>query len=112
MVKRFYIPKQGDVVWLNFRTGTGHEQFGKRPAIVVSPEIYNGRSGLALVCPITSREKGYPFESPLSSKRIKGVVLADQLRSVDWAERKIKFIFKVSPEVFRDIQDKILLLIK
>lgn len=78
-------PDRGDLVWLNFSPQAGHEQAGHRPALVLSPERYNGRSSVALFCPITSRVKGYPFEVALPpAGKITGVVLADQVRSLDW----------------------------
>jgi mRNA interferase MazF len=83
-----YIPERGDVVWLDLDPRAGHEQAGRRPAIVVSPGSYNGKVGLALFCPITSRVKGYPFEVALPEGfLVQGVVLADQLRSMDWRAR-------------------------
>ena len=88
MVKR-YVPDRGDVVWLNFTPQAGHEQAGHRPALVVSPASYNGKTGLMLCCPITSRVKGYPFEVPLDSGAgVEGVVLSDQIKSLDWRARK------------------------
>ena len=88
MAKR-YVPERGDVVWLQFDPQAGHEQAGKRPALVLSPSAYNGRVGLALLCPITSQRKGYPFEVPLPADlRVQGVVLADQVKSLDWKARR------------------------
>lgn len=87
-VKRGFVPDRGDIVWLEFNPTRGHEQNGRRPALVVSSRLYNSRSGLALVCPITSRIKGYPFEIPFKAKNSKGAILADQIRSIDWRERK------------------------
>ncbi|MBI4501563.1 MAG: endoribonuclease MazF [Gemmatimonadetes bacterium] len=90
MVTRRYVPERGDVVWLAFAP-TGHEQAGRRPAVVVSPAGYNGKVGLALFCPITSQEKGYPFEVRLpAGLPVKGVVLSDQVRSLDWKARRVK----------------------
>lgn len=87
---RNYVPERGDAVWLDFDQTSGHEQLGRRPAVVISPRSYNKRVGLALVCPITSRIKGYPFEVVLpSGLPIEGAVLADQPRSFDWVERSV-----------------------
>ncbi len=87
------IPDRGDIVLLSLDPALGHEQAGFRPAIVLSPEFYNKASGLCLVCPITTKIKGYPFEVPLEgTKKTSGVALADQLRSVDWQARKIKIV--------------------
>ena len=85
-----YIPKRGDIVWLNFSPQLGHEQAGLRPALVLSPIVYNQKSGMMLACPITSKIKQYPFEVRIKTKKIDGVILADQVKSLDWRERKPK----------------------
>ncbi len=80
-----YTPDRGDVVWLWFSPQAGHEQSGRRPAVVLSPAAYNGKVGLALVCPVTSQVKGYPFEVVMpAGLAVNGVALADQLKSLDW----------------------------
>ena len=89
MVRR-YVPNRGDVVWLNFTPQAGHEQAGHRPALVLSPASYNGKTGLMLCCPITSQVKGYPFEVALDAGGIRGVILSDQARSLDWKARQAK----------------------
>lgn len=87
-----YSPARGDLVWINFDPQAGHEQAGRRPALVISPAPYNARVGMVLVCPVTSRAKGYPFEVVLpEGLGISGVVLADQLRSVHWRARNCTF---------------------
>jgi len=87
VVKR-YVPERGDVVWLNFTPQAGHEQAGHSPAVVLSPAAYNGKTGLMLCCPITSQVKGYPFEVPLDSAGgVQGVILSDQVKSLDWRAR-------------------------
>jgi mRNA interferase MazF len=84
-----YVPDRGDLIWLSFDPHAGREQAGRRPALVLSPASYNGRTRLALVCPITSQIKGYPFELPLPpGLPVRGVVLTDQLRSLDWHVRR------------------------
>ena len=100
-----YIPDRGDIVWLNFNPTRGHEQKGKRPALVLSPKIYNKHAELALLAPITSTVKGYPFEVLVSTKVIKGVILADQLRSVDWVERKAQKISSASATTMLAVQE-------
>lgn len=91
------IPDRGDVILLSFDPASGHEQAGFRPAVVLSPELYNKASGLCLVCPITTSIKGYPFEVALEgAKKTSGVVLADQVRSIDWHSRKIKIVDRIS----------------
>jgi mRNA interferase MazF len=89
-VVRRYVPDRGDVVWLNFMPQAGHEQAGHRPALVLSPASYNGKTGLMLCCPVTSQVKGYPFEVPLDVGGIHGVVLSDQVKSLDWKARQAK----------------------
>lgn len=88
-----YIPAQGDLIWLDFNPQAGHEQRGRRPAMVLSPAAYNKRIGLALVCPITGQAKDYPFEVPLpEGLPISGVVLSDHLKSQDWRVRRAELI--------------------
>lgn len=109
MVDR-YVPDRGDIVWLEFTPQTGHEQAGRRPALVVSPQTYNAKTSLMLACPITSKVKGYPFEVPLRGT-ISGVVLADQLKSLDWQARKAEFIEEAPENVIGDTLEKIHLLL-
>ena len=111
MVKEKYAPERGDIVWLNFTPGSGHEQQGKRPAVVISPKEYNEKVGLGLFCPITSKEKSYPFEVRIDNDKINGVVLADQIKSFDWRTREIEFITKESSAKVNEIIDKICLLL-
>lgn len=106
MVKK-YIPNKGDVVWINFNPTRGSEQKGKRPAIIISPKSYNSISGLALLCPITSQTKGYPFEVSIEVKGVSGVVLTDQIRSIDWKERKIKYISSAEINTIFDICERV-----
>ena len=107
-----YIPNRGDIVWLQFNPRAGHEQAGWRPALVVSPEAYNGKVGLALVCPITSRIKGYPFEVALPPElEISGVILADQVKSFDWQAREARFACKAPVEAITEVLAKIQLLV-
>jgi mRNA interferase MazF len=87
-----YVPERGDVVWLVTPGAEGHEQAGRRPWLVVSPASYNGKVGLALLCPLTSRQKGYPFEVAVpDALAVRGVVLADQVKSLDWHARGAEF---------------------
>lgn len=88
-----YVPERGDMVWLTFNPQAGHEQAGRRPAVVLSPAAYNGKVGLALVCPVTNQQKGYPFEVMVpQTAGITGVILADQLKSLDWRVRQAELI--------------------
>ena len=102
-----YVPERGDVVWINFNPQAGHEQAGKRPAVVLSPATYNGKVGLALLCPITNKIKGYPFEVSIPDKLdVSGVILSDQLRSLDWRARNATFICKLPDDVIKEVIDK------
>jgi mRNA interferase MazF len=100
-----YIPERGDVVWLNFSPQQGHEQSGMRPALVLSPKYYNRISKLMLACPITSKIKHYPFEVRIKAKKIDGVVLADQIKNLDWSVRSMLFVEKASSEVIELTQE-------
>jgi mRNA interferase MazF len=103
-----YIPRAGDLIWLDFDPQTGREQAGRRPALVLSPSSYNAKSTLAVVCPITSQKKEYPFEVELSTGgKIKGVVLSDHLRSVDWERRHALFAGRVPGQVLKAVQERI-----
>ena len=97
-------PRRGDLIWLSFTPQTGREQARRRPALVLSPEAYNRKTGLALICPVTSKVKGYPFEVPVSTTAgVQGVVLADQLRSLDWRARGTEWIEQAQPEVVEKV---------
>lgn len=101
-------PERGDLVYINFSPQSGHEQSGERPAIVVSPHEFNMMTGFAVVCPITSKQKGYPFEVPLPDElKITGAVLADQVKSLDWRARQMKFKDTASPELVQQVRDLI-----
>lgn len=107
-----YVPRRGDVVRLTFNPQAGHEQAGRRPAVVVSPLAYNAKVGLALVCPITSQVKGYPFEVSLpTGLSVNGVILADQVKSLDWRARDAEFIGTLPTTVTGEILQKIGLLL-
>jgi mRNA interferase MazF len=108
-----YIPERGDILWLQFSPQAGHEQAGKRPAICLSPKLYNEKTNLGLFCPVTSKQKGYPFEVPLPSAiPIKGVILADQVRSLDWNVRKASFIVRVPESILKEVLEKLQLLLQ
>jgi len=103
-----FTPDRGDAVWLDFTPQVGREQAGRRPALILSPRAYNERVGLAIVCPITSRVKGYPFEVqiPVNSE-LHGVVLADQVRSLDWRGRRAELIRRLPNEVVAEVLQKL-----
>ena len=112
MVETEYVPDTGHIVWLAFSPQAGHEQAGHRPALVLSPQSYNGATGLVLFCPITSRVKGYPFEVELpSSSSVTGVVLSDQLKSLDWRARRARFATDAPPVVVSEVREKLSLLL-
>ena len=102
-----WVPDRGDIVWLTFTPQAGHEQAGHRPALVISPKAYNGKAGLALLCPITSAVKGYPFEVRITDGAISGVVLADQVRSLDWRARQASREGRASAEVVEQVVARI-----
>lgn len=113
MVNTSYLPGRGDVVWLAFDPQAGHEQAGRRPALVVSPAAYNSKTGLALFCPITSQVKGYPFEVALPpGAAVSGVVLSDQLKSLDWRIRKAEFICTLSSDLVLTVLKRVGVLLK
>lgn len=103
---RSYIPKKGDIIWLDFSPQAGREQKGHRPALVVSSTIYN-RKGLLLACPITSQVKGYPFEVPIRLSGIDGCILADHIKNQDWKVRRARFIVKAPHEILTQVQELI-----
>ncbi len=105
-----YVPEAGDVVWLQFDPQAGHEQAGHRPAVVVSPSAYNGKTGLMLCCPMTTRVKGYPFEVLIAGDR-PGAALADQVKSLDWVARKAQRKGRVSAAELNEVRAKILALV-
>lgn len=111
MVNHSYIPSRGDIVWVDFDPQRGHEQAGRRPALTVSPQTYNRKAGLALMCPITSKVKDYPFEVSVKQNEIQGAVLADQIQSLDWSERNARFIEKIDTHLLESVQQKLLLLV-
>lgn len=99
-----YIPERGDVAWLDFQPQAGHEQSGRRPAVVLSPRSYNGKVGLALLCPITRRLKGYPFEVAVPSGcGVTGVVLSDHVNNLDWRARRAEFICRLPAPIIADV---------
>ena len=108
-----YVPRQGDIVWLQFTPQAGHEQSGLRPAMVVSPRAYNSKVGLALFCPITSRVKGYPFEVLLpSGLSVQGAILADQIKSLDCRVREANLLCVAPPEILEEVMAKIFALLE
>ena len=112
MVARVYVPDAGDLVWLTFDPQAGHEQRGRRPALILSPRVYNSKARLAIACPITSHVKGYPFEVPLGpADKIAGVVLADHVKNLDWQARRVVFEAKASADVLTDVRERLRVLL-
>lgn len=113
MRRQPYVPDRGEVVWLTFTPQAGHEQAGYRPALVLSPRSYNGKTGLGLFCPITSVVKGYPFEVALPVKGpVTGVVLSDQVKSLDWRAGRACFSSNAPRKVLSEVLEKLGLLLE
>lgn len=103
-----HVPKRGDLVYINFNPQAGHEQKGRRPAIILSPERFNVHTDFVSVCPITNQSKGYPYEVTIpDGLGISGVILTDQIKNLDWKARKIEIIDEVSSEIVQDCLAKI-----
>lgn len=107
-----YIPERGDVVWITLNPQAGHEQAGRRLAVVLSPSAYNGKVGLAILCPITSSKKGYPFEVMIPEGwAVSGVILADQVKSLDWRARRAEMMCKLPTSTMAEVLEKVGLLL-
>lgn len=102
-----YIPKRGDIVWTDFTPASGHEQLGKRPALVLSPEPFNKTVMLAMVAPITSRVRGHSFEVPFEGKKVSGVILCQQVKMIDFTARGIQFAERAPKEAVSDALAKV-----
>jgi mRNA interferase MazF len=108
-----YCPARGDLIWIDFNPQAGHEQSGRRPALVLSPQPYNSKVGLVILCPITSKEKGFPFEVKIpEGLKVGGAILSDQVKSLDWKERCAEFACKAPPATVREALNKILTLLE
>ncbi len=108
-----YLPEAGDLIWLDFTPQAGREQSGRRPGLVLSPRAYNGKTSLAIVCPITNRVKGYPFEVELpAGGKIGGVVLSDYVKNLDWRQRRATKAGKVSAAVLKNVRERIAVLLE
>jgi mRNA interferase MazF len=108
VVAKSYVPDAGDLVWLTFDPQAGHEQRGRRPALIVSPRAYNAKARLAVACPVTSHVKGYPFEVALpAGGRIAGVVLADHVKNLDWHARPVVFEAKAADDVLTEVRERL-----
>jgi mRNA interferase MazF len=108
-----FVPDRGDAVWISLNPQAGHEQAGRRPSLVLSPAAYNGRVGLALLCPITQQVKGYPFEVEIPpGLGVSGAVLADQVKCLDWRARQAELIGRVPDATVIEVMQKLGTLIK
>jgi mRNA interferase MazF len=108
LIRKSYVPRRGDLVWIDFDPQAGHEQSRRRPAAVLSPQSYNEKVGLALVCPVTSKVKGYPWEVGLPDRlQISGVILADLVKSLDWRSRSADKICTLPLSVVTEVLKKL-----
>jgi mRNA interferase MazF len=112
MTNKPYLPDRGDIIWIQLDPRVGHEQSGNRPALVLSDQLLAARTGLIVMCPITSKPKGKPYEVQIESGKIKGAVLTIHVRSVDYAARQTSFINKAPGSVLDEAVEKTSLLIK
>jgi len=107
-----YVPDRGDIVRLSLDPQAGREQSGRRPVLVLSPANYNRKSHLVVVCPLTSQEKGYPFEVPIpEGNAVYGVILADQIRSLDWVARNAEYVSEIDEETLAQVTGRSIALI-
>jgi mRNA interferase MazF len=103
-----YVPDRGDVIWVTFNPQAGHEQAGRRPALVLSPGQYNDKVGLLIACPVTNQRKGYPFEVSIpDNPQVTGVVLCDQVKSLDWRARRAEYLTTLPTAVVQDVLNKL-----
>lgn len=108
-----FVPERGDLVWISFTPQAGHEQAGRRPGLVISPGAYNGKVGLAILCPVTSQVKGYPFEVRLPpGLPVSGVVLSDQVKSLDWRARRAEWAARAPGDVVGEVLQKLATLVR
>ncbi|MCD6567446.1 MAG: endoribonuclease MazF [Dehalococcoidia bacterium] len=109
---RIYVPRCGDAIWITLNPQAGHEQAGRRPAVVISPESYNSKTGLAILCPITTQIKGYPFEVLMpAGLPVAGAILSDQVKSLDWRARNAELICPLPDEIISEILQKLVTLL-
>jgi len=113
VISHQYVPQRGDIVWITLNPQAGHEQAGRRPASVISPRNYNERTGLAILCPVTSQVKGYPFEVLIpQGLPIAGAILADQVKSLDWQAHDAELICALPDVTISEVLGKLSLLLK
>ena len=108
VTRQEYVPRRGDVVWITVNPQAGHEQAGRRPAIVLSPASYNAKVGLALLCPVTTQVKGYPFEVMIpGGLPVGGAILSDQIKSLDWRARQTEFVCALPDDTVTEVLQKV-----
>jgi len=108
VVGRGYVPDAGDLVWVTFDPRAGHEQRGRRPALILSPRAYNAKARLVIACPVTSQAKGYPFEVAIpAGGKVTGVVLADHVKSLDWNVRRVEFAATAPVEILTEVRERL-----
>jgi mRNA interferase MazF len=100
---RKYTPHKGDLVILTFDPQAGHEQQGRRPALIISNDIFNEHVGLAIACPITNTDRNFPFHVAVNSEHLSGFIMSEQVKSIDYNARKVKFVAKVDEEVLKNV---------
>jgi len=98
-----YIPKKGDLVILTFDPSTGHEQQGRRPALIISNETFNKHVGLAIACPITNSDRNFPFHIAVESDKLTGFIMTEQVKSIDFRARKVKLVERVNENVLENV---------
>jgi len=103
---RPYVPEAGDIVWLEFDPQAGREQAGHRPAVVLTPSVYNKKTNLMICCPLTTQIKGYPFEVLVNLDGVNSVILSDQVKSLDWKIRKAKYKNRVGSDTLAEVRAK------
>ena len=104
---RAYVPEAGDIVGLEFEPQAGREQAGRRPAVVLTPEVYNKKTNLMICCPLTTQIKGYPFEVLVEIDGVQSAILSDQVKSLDWKIRKAKYKNTVNPRTLTEVRAKV-----
>ena len=108
VTRQGYVPERGDVVWITLTPQAGHEQARRRPAVVLSPLAYNGKVGLALLCPLTTQIKGYPYEVLIpAGLPVGGAILADQIKSLDWRVRQVEWVCRLPQDVTDEVLGKL-----
>ena len=109
---RAYVPQCGDMVWITLNPQAGHEQAGRRPAAVLSPQSYNGKTGLAILCPVTNQVKGYPFEVLIpAGLPVAGAILSDQVKSLDWRARNAELVCTLPTDTISEVLQKLVTLL-